>query len=108
MQTMTTDLRQLNYQTFLQQLHSKFQVKTGDGASLELKLIIVEERQISPKIEVFFLRFLGPISPRLPQQIHSLEHAVLGTVELFMTAVGADPEGIEYEVVFNRFRKTEP
>jgi|SRR5579872_539109 len=100
-----TDLGQLNSQIFSQHLHSKFHIKNSDGTSVVLSLIAVEERNESPKMELFFLRFLGPVAPRLPQQIHHMEHEALRNIELFLTAVGADPQGIEYEAVFHRFRK---
>ena len=77
--------------------------------ALTLELIEVMERDPSPKIELFSLQFRGPAAPRLPQQIHRLEHDKLGAFEIFLTAIGADPEqGILYESVFHRFRKPTP
>src|SRR5579883_2343392 len=103
-----TDLRELNSQIFSQHLHTKFNVKNGDGAPLVLELTAVEERSTSPKIELFFLRFVGPQAPRLAQRIHQMQHEALGSIELFVTAVGADERGIEYEVVFHSVRKSQP
>ena len=99
-----TELGQLNSKVFSEHLHTKFHVKSNDGVPTLLELIEVEERSDSPKTELFFLRFRGPASPRLPQQIYQFEHEVLGTMGMFMTAIGVSELGADYEVVFHRMR----
>jgi hypothetical protein len=99
-----TELGQLNSKIFSEHLHTKFHIKSSDGASIPLELFEVEERALSPKVELFFLRFRGPGAPHLPQQIHRFEHEVLGDLDMFVTATGTSEQGIEYEVVFNRMR----
>jgi len=101
---METPLEKLNAKTFAEHLHTKFKVQ-HDNSTVALELADVIERDISPKIELFFLVFQGPVSPRLPQQIHKVEHDKLGTIPIFLTAVAGDAEGISYEAVFNRCRK---
>src|SRR5438105_4831414 len=49
----------------------------------------------------FSLRFQGAPGLRLPQQIHRLENATLGTMEIFLVQIGADAEGSWFEAVFN-------
>jgi hypothetical protein len=102
---METALDTLNAKIFTAQLHTGFKVQPADASPLELELFEVEERDTSPKIELFSLRFRGPRTPRLPQQIHRLEHEKLGTFSIFLTAIGADENGIAYESVFQRLRK---
>jgi len=102
---MAGTLDNLNCKVFAEHLHTHFKIHTGDGTTLLLELIAVREGESSPKIEMFALTFLGPQTPRLDQRIYPFEHDKLGTFNLFLTAIGADPAGILYEVVFNRFRK---
>jgi hypothetical protein len=106
---MATALDKLNAKIFSEQLHTRFTVQAGGAGPMSLELIDVSERDSSPQIELFMLQFRGPAAPRLPQQIHRLEHEKLGTIEIFLTAIAADEEQrIVYESVFHRFRKTAP
>lgn len=106
---MSTPLDKLNAKIFSEQLHTQFRVHIDGAAPLMLELIEVVERDPSPKLELFTLQFRGPAAPRLAQQIHRLEHEKLGLLELFLTAIGADPEQrILYESVFHRFRQPQP
>lgn len=102
---METPLETLNARIFAAELHTKFRTQPANTAPMELELCEVEERENSPRIELFFLRFHGPRSPRLPQKIYLLEHDKLGTFGIFLTAIGADESGIVYESVFHRLRK---
>lgn len=102
---MSTPLENLTAGIFRQHLHAKFKVQ-GDQDGMMLELVDVIESDSSPRMELFSLYFRGPFMPRLGQQIHSLEHAGLGAIEIFLTPVEADQEkGTVYESVFHRFRK---
>jgi|SRR5690242_2270780 len=103
---MTTPLEHLNSRIFREQLHTKFTAVSA-APPVTLELVEVLERDDSPKIEFFSLHWLGPITPRLPQQIHRLDHDVLGTMEIFLTPISADQLGTFYEAIFHRFR-TQP
>jgi hypothetical protein len=106
---MPSSLDRLNAKIFSEQLHTQFKVHSGDAGPMALELIEVMERDTSPKLELFTLQFRGPATPRLAQQIYRLEHEKLGSFEIFLTAIGADPEQrILYESVFHRFRKPAP
>jgi hypothetical protein len=48
----------------------------------------------------FRLEFRGPAEPVLEQRIHRLEHAALGTLEIFLVPVGRDEGGTTYEAIF--------
>jgi len=105
---MLTPLDKLDAKVFREQLHTKFNVSLG-GATMPLELVEVAERDTSPKLELFFLHFRGPSAPRLPQQVHRLEHEKFGEFEIFLTAIDPGPEpGMLYESVFHRFRKPQP
>jgi hypothetical protein len=49
----------------------------------------------------FALRFTGPASPVLAQQIQRLSHAEMGELEFFLGPVVSDAPGVTYEAVFN-------
>jgi hypothetical protein len=103
---MPTPLENLTAQVFREQLHSNFNVHGQSAGMISLELAEVIESEASPKMELFSLFFRGPFTPRLGQQIHSLQHEKLGVVEIFLTPVEADQEkGTLYESVFHRFRK---
>lgn len=56
----------------------------------------------APREEPFILVFTGPADPILPQATYALEHAELGTLELFLVPVGRGADGhVAYEAVFN-------
>jgi len=101
---METSLEKLNAKIFAEQLHTKFKARHDNG-TVALELAEVIERDISPRLELFCLVFHGPVAPRLPQMIYGLEHEKLGTVNIFLTAIAADSDGISYEAVFNRVKK---
>lgn len=48
----------------------------------------------------FSLLFNGPLQPIMPQMIYRLEHAQLGSLEIFMVPVGPNADGMQYEVIF--------
>jgi len=87
---------------------SRFRVADAPQPDFELKLDAVEERKAPPDWEVFSLIFQGPAAPRLEQRIYSLQHSELGELGLFLVPIGALPNGICYEALFNRRRQKEP
>ncbi|MCU1220592.1 MAG: hypothetical protein JWN42_1789 [Candidatus Angelobacter sp.] len=105
---MPISLDSLNAGLFSQQLHTQFKLLREGAEPIPLELIEVKENDPSPKIELFILHFRGPAEPRMAQHIHRLEHDKLGAFDIFLTAIGADAQGITYESVFHRFRKTGP
>ncbi len=105
---MSISLESLNSKIFSEQLHTQFRLLREGAEPLSLELIEVKESDPSPKIELFSLQFRGPAAPRMPQRIHPLEHDKLGRFDIFLTAIAGDAQGIIYESVFHRFRKTVP
>lgn len=105
---MSISLQSLNSKSFSEQLHTQFRLLRDGLEPLPLELIEVREADPSPKIELFSLHFRGPAAPHMPQQIHTLEHDKLGRIEIFLTAIAGDEQGITYESVFHRFRKNVP
>jgi uncharacterized protein DUF6916 len=101
-------LDKFNAQIFAEQIHTTFKVRAGNPGDVSLELIEVNERETTPKMELFSLVFRGPVEPRLNQHIHPLRHEKLGSFDLFLTPVGLEPAGALYEAVFHRFRKPQP
>jgi hypothetical protein len=94
-------LEKLTAQTFGSHIGSVYRVVLREGA-LELTLDAVETRSGgSPDRRLqFSLIFIGPPGVHLPQQIYALEHAVLGSLELFLVPLGPEPRGQRYEAAF--------
>ena len=68
----------------------------GDGP-LEVELVEVTELPREPGGRApFSLVFRGGPTPPLPQRIYRVEHAALGTIEIFLVPIAAD----RYEAVF--------
>jgi hypothetical protein len=106
---MSNPLEKLNAKVFAEHLNTPFQLQGDFATPITLELVAVNEGVPSPQIESFALHFRGPAAPRLPQQIYRMEHASLGTIELFLTAISAEPDQrLVYESAFNRFRKPAP
>jgi hypothetical protein len=102
------DLYTLNSKSFVDQLHTRFQVRAGEEAPQTLELVEVSQPATPPNIECFSLHFRGPVTPRLQQRIHRFEHEKLGNFDLFLTVIGADEAGTIYEVIFHRLRPKQP
>jgi hypothetical protein len=102
---MSDPLLQLNAEIFAAQLHTKFKVQDGGGPFVAVELVEVLEPQSPPHVELFILHFRGPLAPRLDQRIHHFDHEIMGAFDLFLTAIGADAQGADYEAVFHRLRK---
>jgi hypothetical protein len=92
----------ITHAAILPHCHSKFQVREGVPEAIELELIEVSPLKTSRRQEVFSLQFRGPPTIVLNQQIHRLEHAALGLLDIFLVPIGQDAQGVYYEAVFNR------
>ncbi len=100
-------LDSLNQAQFSECLGSKFQLHLDSKAPLELELIeskilSAPSKQGNRKVrkEPFSLLFRCSEGTYLPQRIYKLEHATLGTLDLFIVPVARDEEGMYYEAIF--------
>jgi len=101
---MPSDLDRLNLSVFSQYLNTHFNVRLDPATTIALELVTAVERPTAPNFECFSVLFLGPESPYLGQGLRTIEHATLGTMDLFLVPVGKDARGVTYEAVFNRSR----
>ena len=83
----------------------------GSEVSIDTELVDVTEypaRASATLRAPFSVLFHGPLQPVAPQGIYRVEHAELGTLELFIVPVGPDeptasgpaPTAMRYEAVF--------
>jgi hypothetical protein len=95
------DLAAVTPSDFEPAIDSIFEVVTGEGAHLELRLTEVALLSEQPGArQPFALRFVGPSEPVLAQITHRLSHASLGEFELFLGPIQSATEGVIYEAVF--------
>ena len=80
-----------------------------DDEAGRTELVLVEARSTEPGAPAvdadgrrtpFALLFHGPAEPVLTQRIRRLEHAALGTLEIFVVPVGRDAQRVHYEAIF--------
>jgi len=78
-----------------------FTLDAGAGEPLHLVLTAATPAGEQPGGRApFGLIFMGPPQPLLPQAIYRLEHAELGTLEIFIVPLGQDAEATRYEAIF--------
>ena len=89
-------------ETFAPLTGTVFELSLADGQTLPLELsqVLGTGLQGGAQREQFSLHFRGPASPVLPQRIYGLQHATLGTLEIFLVPIRRDAAGIIYEAAF--------
>jgi hypothetical protein len=77
--------------------------ETGVGAPVELELIEATSASGAEGATrvPFSLLFLGRSQPPLAERTYALEHAQLGSFELFIVPIAQDADGVRYEAIFN-------
>lgn len=88
---------------FRDHLTTSFELRAADGARARLVLAEVSERPLTKNVEQFSLIFHAPAGQVCPDGIHSLDHAALGRLDLFIVAVGApNARRTSYQACFSR------
>ena len=98
---MPKPLDQLTPADFQTLVGQRFTVVQNEG---DLALELAEVRALPPharRSEPFALIFQGPRHPVLPQRIHTLAHAEIGALAMFLVPVQGAGDGIAYEAIFN-------
>jgi len=100
---MSVDLSTLTKATFDAHLGDLFVMRVSADRAIALELIETEALPTAPNATrtAFRLRFRAAERGHLPQLIYSLEHATLGTLEVFLVPVGPDAAGMLYDAVFS-------
>lgn len=101
--TSNVNLEKLTAGDFRKHLETDFFVSLGNDAdSLQLRLVEVSELSGGgPRPEPFSLIFSGPHNVYLPQQTYTLNHNVMGAVEIFMVPIRPDQRGARLQAIFN-------
>ena len=95
-------LESMRAEDFLPHIGTSFRVTTGvEPVVLELAEVYPYPRYAgAPRQDPFGIVFTGPSG--LVQRIYRLEHAAMGTLELFLVPIGSARGGAaRYEAVFN-------
>lgn len=101
-------LDRLSADDFTEHLNSIFHLSSDSGEQVEAELVEVTELGTSDapvdgnkRRRPFSVVFSGPPQPVLPQGIHTLQHAEMEPLSLFVVPIGPDKKGMRYEAVFN-------
>lgn len=96
-------LEHLDHPTFAALQGQIFQLAGSDGfISLTLTAVVAGgARHPEATRDPFSLIFTGAPDLRIPQGIRSLSHETLGSLEIFLTQVGASTRGSEFEAIFS-------
>jgi uncharacterized protein DUF6916 len=98
------DVGELTLETFAPHVGEPFTIHMDDGVGVDVVLseAIALSDTPSPSGRVpFSIMFRGPTDKVLAQRIYRVEHAQLGTCELFLVPLGPDAEGSRFEAVFS-------
>lgn len=85
-------------------LHGRFRALNVEPQPVDLELIEVSEVKESQRQVSFSIFLLGPAEGMLPQHIYTLQHEMLGELDLFLVPVGKREHGFEYQAVFNQLK----
>ena len=90
-------------------LNTKFRLLVDAPQPIDLTLVEVTPRKVEAHeeqgMERFSAVFMGPREFLLPQQIYRVSHPDMGEFDIFLVALGQEPEGFKYEAVYNYYRK---
>jgi hypothetical protein len=90
-------------------LNTKFRLLVDAPQPIDLTLVEVTPRKVDSTeeqgMERFSAVFMGPREILLPQQIYRVSHPDMGEFDVFLVALGQEPEGFKYEAVYNYYRK---
>jgi len=93
---------------FARNLNTKFRLLVEAPQPIDLTLVSVTPRKVGPNeeagMERFSATFMGPREIFLPQQTYRVSHPDMGEFEIFLVALGQEPDGFKYEAVYNYYR----
>jgi hypothetical protein len=97
------ELDKVDHAKFAEFLDQDFEIAVKEAAPLKVRLVEVRSLGAARagSREPFALEFRAHASVRLPQRIYAVSHGQLGTMEIFLVQIGADPTGAYFEAVFN-------
>jgi hypothetical protein len=69
--------------------------------AVPMAIVSATNANSAPHMIQFSLEIRGPAAPRLPQGMYRFRHARLGEYAFVITAIGASPEGTDYQACFS-------
>jgi hypothetical protein len=100
------NLESFTAETFSVHVGSVFRIYPDPGDPLDFELNSVirlggsPEGESSGRRQPFSIVFRGPGDVLLPQRTYRMEHAEIGSFDLFIVPIGPDEEGLRYEAIF--------
>jgi hypothetical protein len=97
------DAGNLSIADFTAHLNGSFVIHFDPAESLVAELLEVSElgSDTGEKRQPFSIVFRSPQEDRpLSQGIYSVEHDIMGTIEIFLVPIGPDEQGMRYEAIF--------
>ena len=93
---------------FKQYLNTPFRLQVNAPKPIDLTLVGVESRPSDSAeeqgMERFSVYFSSPLEFLLPQSTYRLAHPEMGEFDVFLVAIGQDPDGYRYEAVYNYYK----
>lgn len=90
---------------FARHLGTPFRLRLPGGETLDLTLVEAalhpERTPVPARRKGFSLVFRSSLPGHLPQGTYWLDHAEMGTLEIFLVPIGPREGGMGYEAVFN-------
>jgi hypothetical protein len=96
----------LTREAFADQINTKFTLAVEGLEPIELKLRHVSDLVANGAAEGFSIIFKGPGEFVLRQNTYRLEHEVMGAFAVLLVPIGKDEQGVDYEAVFNRLKRS--
>jgi hypothetical protein len=96
-------LESFTHETFAGRLGEKFRIVVDAATAFDAELAEVSvgtDPAPPERRSQFSLVFRGPPAVVHPQRIYRVEHAELGSFEVFLVPIGPDELGMRYEAVF--------
>jgi Domain of unknown function (DUF6916) len=97
----TVSLSSLTADDFAKHVNTAFTLHDGNREWPLTLTSITTMPGRSGKRQPFSLVFVGMPGVVLPQQIYSLDHALMGRLSIFLVPIGADAGGTQYEAIFS-------
>jgi hypothetical protein len=93
---------------FKRHLNTPFRLQVNAPKPIDLMLVGTESRPGDSTeeqgMERFSVFFLGSPEFLLPQGTYRLAHPEMGEFEVFLVAIGKEPNGYRYEAVYNYYK----
>ena len=92
----------LQHEVFTAQLNTIFRFQLAPDKEIETELVEVSDLKMYGAQQQFSVTFRGPNEVFLDQGMRHCTHDQMGEFDLFLVPISKDPQGFNYEAIFNR------